>query len=228
MEIEKAYFTLPEVLNRWSMSETDLVYLAENDELRLSVRVFGVPLEFGDWEETADGEAFRIPYEQSWFSGLLDLYAHDVFQLFRCSEIYIKNFRTFQGSYARIYGNADPILVMIGDLLLRREERDRYEAETGFSRKAPGSNPIFNASPNYTEVRYGGYHFRFGPIQSQVVRALHEAARRGEPWQTGKALLSEAGSKSLKMADVFKSKEQWRSLIESDRRGKYRLKLNRN
>ena len=31
MEIEKAYFTLPEVLSRWSMPEVDLAYLAEND-----------------------------------------------------------------------------------------------------------------------------------------------------------------------------------------------------
>ena len=116
---------------------------------------------------------------------------------------------------------------MIGDLLLRREERDRFEAETGFVSAETGAKlRAFCASPNYTEVRCGGYHFRFGPIQSQVVRALHEAARRGEPWQVGKSLLSAAGSKSLKMADVFKSKRQWRSLIESDGRGKYRLKLN--
>ena len=39
MEIEKSYFTLPEILERWSMSEADLVYLAENDQLRLSIRV---------------------------------------------------------------------------------------------------------------------------------------------------------------------------------------------
>lgn len=47
MEIEKAYFTLPEILDRWSISEADLIYLAENDKLRLSVRVFGVPVGTG-------------------------------------------------------------------------------------------------------------------------------------------------------------------------------------
>ena len=50
MEIEKAYFTLPEVLARWSMPEVDLVYLAENDQLRLSVRILNLPIEFGDFE----------------------------------------------------------------------------------------------------------------------------------------------------------------------------------
>ena len=47
MEIEKAYFTLPEILDRWSISE-DLLYLAENDKLRLSVRIFNLPVEFGE------------------------------------------------------------------------------------------------------------------------------------------------------------------------------------
>ena len=55
--------------------------------------------------------------------------------------------------------------------------------------------------------------------------ALHEAAQAGEPWQNGKAILSRAGSKSLRMADVFKSQKDWRHLIRSDRRGGYRLNL---
>ena len=224
MEIEKAYFTLPEILDRWSISEADLIYLAENDKLRLSVRVFGVPLELGDYEETHEGEHFRVPTEQSRFSGLLDLYAHDVFQLFRCSEVHLSDFRTPRASYATLYGEADPIFVMIGDLLLRREERDRFESETGFSGAETGPQlPVFSALPDYQDVRCGGHQFRLGPIQAQVVRALHEAARRGEAWQSGKAILSAAGSKSLKMCEVFKSQKQWRSLIESNGRGNYRL-----
>ncbi len=84
MEIEKSYFTLPEILERWSMSEADLIYLAENDQLRLSIRVFNLAVEFGDYEEGQEGERFRVPWEQKPFSGLLDLHACDVFQLFRC------------------------------------------------------------------------------------------------------------------------------------------------
>ena len=63
MHIEKLYFTLPEVIARWRISDTDLVYLAENDKLRLSVRVFHAPVEFGDIEEGADGERFRALHE---------------------------------------------------------------------------------------------------------------------------------------------------------------------
>jgi len=76
VHIDKLYFTLPEVLERWRLSETDLVYLAENDKLRLSVRVFHAAVEFGDIEEGADGERFRVPWERKPFSGLLDLHDH--------------------------------------------------------------------------------------------------------------------------------------------------------
>lgn len=226
MHIDKSYFTLPEILDRWQITEADLIYLAENDKLRLSVRVFGVPIEFGGFEEGADGEPFRVPWEQSFYSGLLDLHARDVFHLFRCGEVYLESFRTPKAEYAEIWDDAQPVLVMIGDLLLKRNERDRFEIESGFSSVGqPMEEPIFIHSADYFEVRCSGCRFKLGPIQAEVVRALHKAAQAGAPWQNGKAILSGAGSKSLRMADVFKSQKDWRHLIRSDRRGGYRLNL---
>ena len=226
MHIDKSYFTLPEILERWQITEADLIYLAENDKLRLSVRVFGAPMEFGDIEEDDRGGTHRVPWEQSYYSGLLDLHARDVFQLFRCGEVHLVSFRTPKADYATTWGDAKPVLVMIGDLLLRRDERDRFEIETGF---APGGQPMEEAtfihSADYLEVRCNGCRFKLGPIQAEVVRALHEAAQAGAPWQNGKAILSRSGSKSLRMADVFKSQKDWRQLIRSDRRGGYRLNL---
>ncbi|WP_238538227.1 hypothetical protein, partial [Oceaniovalibus guishaninsula] len=158
------------------------------------MRVFGVPIEFGDYEEAADGEPYRVPHEQSHYSGLLDLHARDVFQLFRCGEVHLESFRTAKADYAETWGDAQPVLVMIGDLLLRRDERDRFEIETGFS---PGGQPMEEAtfihSVDYFEVRCNGCRFKLGPIQAEVVRALHEAAQAGAPWQNGKAILSRAG-----------------------------------
>ncbi len=34
MDIEKAYFILPEILDRWSIFVADLIYRSKNDELR--------------------------------------------------------------------------------------------------------------------------------------------------------------------------------------------------
>jgi len=224
MRIEKLYFTVAEILDRWKIPEADLVYLAENDKLRLSVRVFGLPIEFGDHEETAEGERFRVPWERARYNGLLDLHARDVFQLFRAGEIHLRDFRAPHADYATLWGRAEPVVVRTGDLLLRRAERERFEAET---RLPAGNGPIeerrFRASPDYQDIRCNGFRFKLGPIQAEVVRALHAAAQAGEPWQNGKAILAAAGSRSLKMADVFKSKKNWRALIESNGRGAYRL-----
>ena len=94
---------------------------------------------------------------------------------------------------------------MIGDLLLRREERDRSKRNRVFGRRNRAAATGLQRVADYQDVRCGGHQFRLGPIQAQVVRALHEAARRGEAWQSGKAILSAADSK-LKMSDVFKSR----------------------
>jgi hypothetical protein len=89
-------------------------------------------------------------------------------------------------------------------LVLRREERDRFEAETGF-RGASGMRPAdaFRASTDYSHIRCSGHDFRLGAIQAQVVRILHAAALRGDPWQSGKAVLASAGSRSLKMSTSY-------------------------
>lgn len=225
MEIEKAYFTLSEILQRWSIVEDDLVYLAENDEVRLSIRVFGLPLEFGEYEEDIDGRPFPVPTERAIFSGVVDLHACDVFQLFRSGEAHLSEFRSPRAGYVSLCGSMEPLYVVIGDLLMRRDERDRYEIKSGFSTGHHVEERTFIASRDYSEVRCNGHRFQLGPIQAAVVRALHRAAQSGQPWQNGKNILSEAHSRSLRMSDVFKSKKNWRDLIRSDRRGNYRLNI---
>jgi len=190
-----------------TLPEADVAYLAENDQLRLSIRILNLPIEFGDFEETDDGRCYSIPSERSSFNGLLDLHVQDVFQLFRIGEVSVTWFRTTKADYACFFGSRETLTIRKLDLMLRREERDRFEAATGFG-GASGLKPAgaFHASADYLYVRCNGHEFQLGPIQAQVVRILHAAAKRGDPWQSGKAVLSSAGSRSLKMADVFKSR----------------------
>lgn len=226
MDIEKAYFSLPEVLARWSIAEDDLIYLAENNQLRLSIRVFNLLLEFGDYEEDIDGARFHVPEERRHFSGLLDLHASDAFHLFRAGEVCLTEFRRDRCGYACLVDGHPPHYAVIGDLLLGREERDRYELKVGFHAGAEVSvEQTFIYSHNFREVRCRGFRFQLGAIQAEVVRALHKAAEAGHPWQSGKLILGTARSRSLKMADVFKSKGNWRELIHSDGRGNYRLRI---
>jgi hypothetical protein len=225
MRIDKTYFTVAEVLERWRMPPADLAYLSENAKLHVSVRAFGLPIEFGDFEETPEGERFRVPSRIVRYNGLLDLHPRDAFRMFRDHEVVVSEFVVPGSDYARIAGESEPAHFRMTDLLMRREERDRFEGVTGFQGAAAEALAGFSASQDYRRVCFGGKIYYFGPIQAKVIRALHTAAQNGEPWCSGKALLAAAGAKSRKMADVFKSKPDRHKLIESNGRGQYRLAL---
>jgi len=224
MEIDKSYFTLPEILARWSIKDADLAYLAENAKLRLSIRVFSLPIEFGHHEEVDPGVFVAVPSETCRFSGLLDLYPQDLSSIFRGQEVAPTDFQSPNAGYARLLDDHAPTLVRKEDLVIRQQERDRLERE-GVAGFGPGAKAAgaFSASADYQHVEFKGQSFRFGLIQAAVVRALHKAALAGSPWQNGKSVLERAQSQSLRMSDVFKSKPNWRQLIVSDGRGSYRL-----
>lgn len=226
MRIEKRYFSIEEVMERWRKPERDLGYLAENDELRLSVRVYGLPVEFGRIERPKSGPVTWHAERVDRQTGLLDLHAGDAFMVFRCAERNLTDFRLPTGDLVRIADGHEPILVLLGDLLVRLEERDRLEKVRNFRGDGLCSGrPGFSASADFRHVCCDGQHFRLGVVQARVMRELHRACDAGEPWQNGKQLLARSRSGSMRMADVFKSQPNWRDLIESNGRGHYRLKL---
>ncbi len=224
--IDKAYFTLEEIAERWRLPHRDVAYLAENGLLRLSVRLFGVYLEQGIYEEGATGDWCRIPQERGSFTGFQDLQERDVFRLFRDGEVDICRFYAPNPEYRDLMNPTDSVSVRRDDLLIRKQERDRVEAKHGLVRAGalPGA-VTFQALNDYREVRLAGLVFHLGMLQSKVVKRLHQASSSANPWCDGKAILGEAGSASTRMADVFKSQPHWRRLVESDRRGRYRLRV---
>jgi len=86
------------------------------------------------------------------------------------------------------------------------------------------SSPDLVQENDYRIVKFRGRDFRLGPLQARVVKLLHDAQQRGEPWVYGKTLLHEAGSKGRRVSDLFKAKKDWRQVIDTGRRGFYRLR----
>lgn len=222
--IDKTYFTLEEIEERWQLPHRDIVYLVENGLLTLSVRVSNVRLELGEYQELAKGDRDRLPTDQHWFSGLRDLAQHDAFRLFRDGHADVDQFRAPAGHYCDLLA-PDSIPIRVCDVVIRREERDRVESRHGLVRAGTPRGPAFQQLNDYGEVHLSGLIFKLGSLQSQVVKQLHKAALTGEPWCDGKTLLHTAGSACTRLADLFKSQRHWRQLIESDRRGRYRLRL---
>jgi hypothetical protein len=222
--IEKAYFTLEELEERWQLPHRDLLYLAENGLLRLSVRLFGVVIESGMYDQGADGQWSSVALERRRFTGFQDLQERDVFRLFRQGQVDVIQFHAPENEYCHLIEPTRTIAVRRDDLLVRREERDRVESQHGLVGKGSVAPPLQQAN-DFREVRTAGLLFNLGPVQARVVKRLHEAATSSNPWCEGKLILGEAGSSSTRMADVFKSKPHWRRLIDSDGRGRYRLRV---
>lgn len=220
--VEKAYFELDEVSEHWGVPIRDLAYMAENGLLRVSVRLFGVHIEEGIYEHDDRYGQNRMPFERRWFSGLQDLSPCDAFKVFRDGQASVGWFDAPGDNYIALIEPNDWIEVRRDRLVVRREERDRVEAS---SKETLGLVDRFEHSGDYRDVRIGNLELTLGTVQANVVRALHAAALSDQPWCVGKALLREAGATSMRMRDAFKSQKEWPRLIESDNRGRYRLRL---
>jgi hypothetical protein len=180
--IEKAYFALEELEERWQMPHRDLAYLAENGLLRLSVRLFGVQVEFGAYEENADGRSVAVPWERRAFTGMQDLQERDVFRIFRQGQVEVMHFHAPKDEYCQLIEPTRSVAVCREDLVVRREERDRVESQHKLLRSASvGSAPLQQAN-DYREVRMAGLVFNLGPVQAGVVAQLH---RRRPPRTPG-------------------------------------------
>lgn len=222
--IDKTYFTLEEIEERWQLPHRDIVYLVENGLLTLSVRVLNVRLELGEYQELANGDWGRLPTDQHRFSGLRDLGQYDASRLLRDGHANVDGFAAPAGEYCDLL-EPESIPVRACDVVIRREERDRVEHQHGLAGATkPAVTSIFRQVNDYGEVHVAGRVFNLGQLQSRVVKQLHRAAITGDPWCSGQALLAAAGSSSTRVSDLFKSQRDWRQLIESDRRGNYRLR----
>ena len=223
--IEKDYFALDEMAERWEMPLRDLVYLAENGLLKVSVRLYGALLEHGSYEEIDQDQWCSIPESQAPFHGLQDLRTHDAYRLFHEGVLRVDRFDAPKDRYCVVLQPEDGILIRKDELVVRREERDGAEARHGLGRARRLTGSVFEQRHDFAEVTLGERLYMLGPIQARVVRILHDAAVDGTPWRHGKAVLAEAGSSCTRLSDLFKAQPQWRMLIQSDRRGRYRLNI---
>jgi hypothetical protein len=221
----KSYFHLSEIAERWSVRMEDLSCYALDGLLEISVMVVGVRVEVGTFEEAGNGWS-RVPAFEEVLYGPQPVVAADLWPVFRNGAGVLEKLkpRTPNGFVA--FGEA--LRIELRDLLVTRQERDRFEAEHGISVPEPNGGQeesAFRHNWDYSEVVLSGEVFRLGILQAQVVRLLHEASRGESPWVSGKLLLYGAGAQTCRLVDLFKGKPNWRSLIVSDGSGRYRLNL---
>lgn len=218
--IRKNYFTLDELTGIWKLSEPDLQYSVENGLLTLSVRVVGLCMELGGYEETPDGEAFYVPYERRQMDGLVNLCRKDTYTLFHEGSVSPRVFCLPDENFAKLVRSEDNICLKRSDLLVCQEERSQFERNT-LDIKPEDHNKCID----FRFFLFEDELFEFTEMQSRALRFLFDCARSGTPEQHFQEILTAASSASSKLGHLFSSRPGWTRILKkvAGRRGWYYL-----
>jgi len=215
---------LAEVAKRWSMAASDLEDYALDEMLQLAVFVVDLPAEMGSWERNGPRQCLSVQ-DLPILNGPQPLLRTTLLAIFRDGHAEVRAFRYQQpNTYLHIRSDVAAIVVRRDDLIVTREERDRFEREHGAT-WAPEALPTAEISHNddLTKVYVAGEWHSFGPKQAAVLRLLKLASDADDPWRDGKRLLGDVGSTTLRLADLFKRRSVWRQLVQADGKGSYRF-----
>lgn len=227
---QQRFYTLDRLCNDWQVDMSELRQWLIFGELKAHVwlpimTVYKVG-------ELIDCNQVKCVEEICHWEGYMPVLRYMHHRLFKYGAIRLRQFCNEGCEYQyRIPLTADDITIEAKDLVVLPREKVRFEnlhsiglaeIENSASDLEIGSL-AYAEDPSFRVVRYKGEGHRFGEIQAKVLQLLYTAAQRGEPWQSGKQLLRDAGSSSFNLSNIYKHKPIWKDLVLSDGCGLYRL-----
>jgi hypothetical protein len=227
---ERLYYPLHDLAPHWGVGDSDLrQWLAGG----VMTAVHWLPLMSVIERNEDEEESERTEFLRHW-EGYVRMSEHQCGRIFRQGWITLREFAALDGELKfRLPESSDDLVIDPDDLVILEAERKRMEAQfPGLANPLrarneepqPAAEPAAYAiDPTYRIVRVDERDYRFGETQARVLRLLSDAARKGEPWQSGKHLLRLAGSQSFSLSNLFKRHVVWRELVISNKRGFYRL-----
>ena len=221
---QKRWFRIGDVARHWAIPLSDIEDYALDEMLQLSVFVVDLPAEMGSWEGSRVGEGPALQ-DLPILNGPQPLQRSCLLEIFRDGHTEVRAFRAAQpNTYLHVRSDMREMVVRRDDLIVTREERDRFEREHGAT-SALEALPIaeFSHNDDFTKVYVAGEWHSFGPKQAAVLRLLKLASDADDPWRDGKRLLGDIGSTTLRLADLFKRRSVWRQLVQADGKGSYRF-----
>lgn len=232
---ERAYDRLQNLWRRLGLSQEDIYYAIENDQLRTSV---WMPMRFMERGVIKDGKFVFVRHEcREGFIGVRPQDFHRICSTGRAKLRIFRSVRQEDHILRLAYEPPQPgITVRIHDLVVLQDDRKRFEQNYDLPHDdntlhfpvKPGVEGNFRYSNDYRHITLNGHEYRLGDVQARIIEQLHDAARSRQPWIHGKTLIYESGSQALRVRDIFKHQRKWRELIKSDDRGYYRLNIPSN
>lgn len=232
--MEKEYYSVQELTERWDFSLHDVLYLVENNICRFWINLPEMNgIRFVKAEN--NGLAYELPVEASKLVGLFPLNNEDIRRLIIYKTVAVNRFAVLDDNHAfwKLAAFRD---LTIDDMVMRCQDKLRLEKEYGFFDKRAKVKTadirhniddfFIEELPNgFTKFSYHGKNYTYGIIQSNIIKQLYEAAKDGRIWLYGKTLLKNAGSSSYRLGDIFKPHKDWMELIKGNNQGLYRLYL---
>lgn len=196
--LRKPCYGLAEMCERGGLSELDIANFAVAGELTLSIMVAHLPLEDGSVEEIDDGQFVDMPERRFRFTGTLDLWAHDAWNVMMTGTCGVTAFRAEPGTYRSLWvicDEAEQLDVPRERLVVRHAERERFEAAQAIAAVSTASAPaVARAGQRGAPPRYNWDEFYcellvvmqidgFPESQAAIIRRMEQwfAARNQYP-----------------------------------------------
>lgn len=140
-----SHFTLTEVCDRWGMKLPHVGALVLQSKLRVSVGLGGAWAEFGYWEEVDTDHWERIPEERRFLVGIYELLPRDGWTVIKNGQHDVREFWTLKPNYLHL--TPDGVAIIVSEVLVSRDEVERFEAENGVSDAAETRNGNVRGGP---------------------------------------------------------------------------------
>lgn len=200
------FMDIETLANRWDCGLPIIQTLAECGQLKLYIRP--VALEIALEDTHPDRKTFQALCE-------MPLNRRDIYRLFKDRHTHI------QITTPNIPQTTNTIYVDFRDLIIPTENIEEFE-----QRCSPNTDNEFDVlSADFSCFLWHGREYTFGPMQAKVIKQLWQARENGTPWVYGKHLLRVAGSSSDRIQNLFSGNSNWRKLIVTDNKGRYKLNL---
>ena len=231
IRLGRTYYTLDDLASLWRVSLSEIEQWLLRGDLRASV---WVPImSVYELEEVTLGSCVSFTKKLCHWSGYSSFSHHHYYKIFKQGSSRLREFYDSKGvQQFLIHETAEEISVSLKELVILRAECIRFEGRHGFSGcfKQPEQSveqgtetSSYSDNLNFRVIHFEGENHQFGEIQARILKLLYDAQNQGEPWQSGKVILKNAGSQSFTLSNIFKHKPVWKKIIISDKRGRYRL-----
>ena len=212
LDLPIIFLDIEDLAQRWKCRISTIEALAETDKLRFCIRPAALEIALAG---TPPAEYDNL------LQSLSNMYIDHryIYMMFADKSRKIEIARI--GNYDVRTTLKDPLRVGFFDLIIHINQVEDFERK----HRNIKDDAFELLAADFTCFKCYGKEYRFGETQAKVIKRLWQAREDGQPWMYGKTILRDINSNSDRIKNLFSHNKHWREIIESDKNGKYKLRL---